>query len=112
MSQGLFRGLEHHLVVGGDGGRHLVGHLIERVVEGGVGNGAQGLALRVDARRRPDAHVAGEGLAVVAEGGVGGGARYAGAPHLVERVLLAEAGFRGDEVRDLLAPGGETLGGG
>src|SRR5690606_18678697 len=107
-------GLAHHAVVGGGGRRHLVGHYVQRVVERSDGrDGGQRIAQGGDApllavRRQ----VAGEDLAVVDDAELAGEAEHVErAAHLVQRVLLRDAEFGGDQVGNLVLAAGEDLGG-
>jgi hypothetical protein len=98
--------LEHHAVVGGNAGHHLVRHLVHRVVErrDGGDHAQQRRALRVHAALLAMVRqVAAEDLAVVLEHLVGAEQQHvAHAAGFVQRVLLAQAGLGGDEVGHLL----------
>ena len=97
--------LEHHAVVGGHAGHHLVRHLVHRVVErGDGGDHAQqrvtlGVHLALPAMRRD---VAAEGLAVVLQHLQRAEHQHVGhAAGLVGAVLQAQAALGRDQRSDL-----------
>ena len=106
----LFRRLQHHPVVRRDRRRDLVRHLIQRMVErrDRRNDAEQRLAQRVHlARLAVRRQVAGEHLAIVLQRRIAGKHEHvARATHLVERILLADAAFGRDQVRQRL---GTTL---
>ena len=98
--------LQHHAVVGGDRGRDLVRHHVERMVErrdrrdDAVSGIARGEDLALLALRRD---IAGIDLAVVLDGELAGERiDVVGAARLVERVLPAQPELRRDDAGELL----------
>src|SRR6185436_9359219 len=100
--------------VGREGGRQLVGHHVERMVErrdrrDGVERLAQGEDLAWLAVR---GEVAGEGLAIVEQAKLPRESEdVVGAADLVARVLEAEARLKRDEARQLFLARDQQIGG-
>ena len=106
----LLRRLDHDRRAHGKRRRHLVGDLVERMVEGRDGGdephrNPQGVGAAVAAVRRD---VPGEALAVVAQRLHRGEAEHVDrAPDLMAGVLQAQARLGADQARELLAPRAE-----